>query len=51
MTGESLNIINKQVEKLKELFPETVTEGKVDWEKLQATLGKENIEFLNERFA
>jgi len=50
MTGESLNIINKQVEKLKELFPETVAEGKVDWEKLQATLGKENIEFLNERY-
>ena len=50
MTGESLNIINNQLEKLKELFPETVTEGKVDWEKLQATLGKENIEFLNERY-
>ena len=50
MTGESLNIINNQLEKLKELFPETVTEGKVDWEKLQATIGKENIEFLNERY-
>ncbi|MCK9427046.1 MAG: site-specific DNA-methyltransferase [Ignavibacteriaceae bacterium] len=38
------------MEKLKQLFPETVTEGKIDWEKLQATLGKENIEFLNERY-
>jgi adenine-specific DNA-methyltransferase len=50
MTGESVNIIQDQLEKLKELFPEAVTEGKVDWEKLQATLGKENIEFRNERY-
>ena len=50
MTGESLNIIQDQLEKLKQLFPETVTEGKIDWEKLQATLGKENIEFRNERY-
>ncbi|MDP2422895.1 MAG: DNA methyltransferase [Bacteroidales bacterium] len=38
------------MEKLKQLFPEAITEGKVDWEKLQATLGKENIEFKNERY-
>jgi adenine-specific DNA-methyltransferase len=50
MEGESLNIIQDQLEKLKQLFPETVSEGKIDWEKLQATLGKENIEFLNERY-
>ena len=50
MTGESLTIVQDQLEKLKQLFPETVTEGKIDWEKLQATLGKENIEFLNERY-
>jgi len=50
MTGESLNIIQNHLEKLKQLFPETVTEGKIDWEKLQATLGKENIEFRNERY-
>jgi adenine-specific DNA-methyltransferase len=50
MTGESLNIAKDQLEKLKQLFPETITEGKIDWEKLQATLGKENIEFLNERY-
>ncbi|MBE3094512.1 MAG: site-specific DNA-methyltransferase [Actinobacteria bacterium] len=50
MIGESLTIIQDQLEKLKQLFPETVTEGKIDWEKLQATLGKENIEFLNERY-
>ena len=50
MTGESLNILQDQLEKLKQLFPETFTEGKIDWEKLQATLGKENIEFHNERY-
>lgn len=50
ISGESLNIVNNQLEKLKFAFPEAVTEGKIDWEKLQATLGKENIEFLNERY-
>lgn len=57
MTGESLDNLSRsfgiqqdQLEKLKQLFPEAITEGKVDWEKLQATLGKENIEFKNERY-
>jgi adenine-specific DNA-methyltransferase len=50
MTGDSLNIQHDQLEKLKQLFPETVTEGKIDWEKLQVSLGKENIEFNNERY-
>jgi adenine-specific DNA-methyltransferase len=50
MEGESINIIDDQIEKLKQVFPEAVTERKIDWEKLQATLGKENIEFLNERY-
>jgi adenine-specific DNA-methyltransferase len=50
MTGESSNILKEQLEKLKQLFPEAYTEGKIDWEKLQATLGKENIEFSNERY-
>jgi adenine-specific DNA-methyltransferase len=50
MTGESLNIVEDQLEKLKQLFPESITDGKIDWEKLQATLGKENIVFSNERY-
>ena len=29
-----------QINKLKELFPEVITEGKIDWQKLQATLGE-----------
>jgi hypothetical protein len=34
MTGESLPIIQGHLEKLKQLFPESITEGKIDWEKL-----------------
>jgi len=50
MEGESLNIVQYQLEKLKQLFPESITEGKIDWEKLRATLGDQNIEFQNERY-
>ncbi len=49
MDGKSLNIPQTQLEKLKELFPEAISEGKVDWEKLKATLG-EDITFSNERY-
>lgn len=34
---------------LKALFPEVFSEGKIDWEKLKATLG-EDITFSNERY-
>lgn len=49
-----MNGINKlpQEEKLKQLkqiLPEAFSEGKVDWEKLKATLG-EDINFSNERY-
>lgn len=49
MNGESLDIKNDQLEKLKEFFPEVITEGKVDWEKLKASLGEE-VNFNNERY-
>lgn len=49
MDGKSLDIQQTQFEKLKELFPEAINEGKVDWEKLKATLG-EDITFSNERY-
>ena len=49
MDGKSLDIKQDKLEKLKELFPEVFTEGKVDWEKLKATLG-EDINFSNERY-
>lgn len=34
------NIIQEQIERLRRLFPECVTEGKVDFERLRATLGE-----------
>ncbi|MBS4066762.1 MAG: site-specific DNA-methyltransferase [Chitinophagaceae bacterium] len=49
MNGTSLDIKNDQLEKLRELFPEVFTEGKIDWEKLKASLG-EDINFNNERY-
>jgi adenine-specific DNA-methyltransferase len=46
----SMDIIDSQVEKLKELFPEVFTEGnKIDWEKLKLTLG-ETVDTGKERF-
>ncbi len=47
--GASLDIKSEQFEKMKALFPEAISEGKVDWEKLKATLGEE-ITFANERY-
>lgn len=49
MDGKSLDIRSLQLEKLKELFPEVITEDSVDWEKLRATLG-EDINFSHERY-
>jgi adenine-specific DNA-methyltransferase len=40
LNGESLNIVNENITKLKELFPEVFEEGKIDFEKLQNELGK-----------
>ena len=51
MNGKSLDILQDQLEKLKQLFPEAIIEGKIDWEKLQATLGKESaVGGLSERY-
>jgi len=35
----SADFLAEQIGRLKELFPEAFTEGKVDWDKLRATLG------------
>mgnify|MGYP001084416144 CR=1 FL=1 len=39
MDGKSQNITEEQINRLKELFPEVFTEGKIDWNRLKATLG------------
>ena len=40
MNGYNDNIHQQQIDKLQQLFPEVVAEGKIDWQKLQATLGE-----------
>lgn len=49
MKGTSLIPGEGKLEKLKELLPEAFTEGRIDWEKLQAALGRD-ITFSNERY-
>ncbi len=50
LSGESLNIVNENIEKLKALFPEAVSEGRVIWDDLKAELG-ELIETREERYS
>lgn len=45
----SMDVKAEQLSKLKSLFPEVFNEEKVDWEKLQRTLG-ESIDSGTERF-
>jgi adenine-specific DNA-methyltransferase len=49
LDGKSMNIIEQNIEKLKEIFPEVFSEGKIDFSKLEEELGtfKENE---NERY-
>ncbi|WP_347175174.1 site-specific DNA-methyltransferase [Polaribacter uvawellassae] len=49
MKGESLTPQQEKLNALKQILPEVFAEGKVDWEKLKATLG-EDINFSNERY-
>ncbi|MEK4873383.1 site-specific DNA-methyltransferase [Bacillus sp. FSL W8-0102] len=49
LDGKSLDLVKTNIESLKKLFPEVVTEGKIDFEKLKLVLGEE-IEKRNERY-
>jgi len=49
LDGNSMNIVNENIEKLKEIFPEVFSENKIDFEKLQEELG-EFVEKENERY-
>ncbi|UZH55837.1 site-specific DNA-methyltransferase [Salinimicrobium tongyeongense] len=49
MNGTSLAPQKEKLEQLKKILPEVFSEGKIDWEKLKATLG-EDINFSNERY-
>jgi adenine-specific DNA-methyltransferase len=49
MDGKSFTPVQEKIDALRQVLPEVFSEGKVDWEKLKATLG-ENINFSNERY-
>jgi len=49
MDGESIDIKQIRLQRLKEFFPELFAEGQLDWEKLKAAFG-EDINFANERY-
>ena len=49
MDGTSLTPQEIKLQQLKELLPEAFSEGKIDWEKLQLTLGRD-IDLSNERY-
>jgi adenine-specific DNA-methyltransferase len=47
--GKSLTPQEEKLKQLKAILPEAFAEGKIDWEKLKATLG-EDVNFSNERY-
>lgn len=49
MNGYSQTPQEERVKALQSLMPEVFNEGRIDWEKLKATLG-ENVNFSNERY-
>ncbi|MBN2654577.1 MAG: site-specific DNA-methyltransferase [Nitrospirae bacterium] len=49
MHGESMDIKQDRLQKLKEQFPELFAEEQLDWEKLKAAFG-DDINFANERY-
>jgi adenine-specific DNA-methyltransferase len=49
LDGKSLDITKENIQALKQLFPEIVTEGKIDFDKLRVVLGDE-IETRKEKY-
>ncbi len=47
--GSSLNIVKSNIEQLKALFPDSVSEGKIDFDKLREALG-DAVETQEERY-
>ena len=47
--GSSLNIVETNIDKLKTLFPDIFSEGKIDFDKLRETLG-DTLEIQEERY-
>ncbi|HWO95848.1 MAG TPA: site-specific DNA-methyltransferase [Bacillus sp. (in: firmicutes)] len=49
LDGKSLDLAKENIQALKQLFPEIVTEGKIDFDKLKVVLGEE-IETRKEKY-
>lgn len=49
MDGMSMALTKENIERIKELFPNVVTEGKIDFEKLMEVLGEE-VDLSKERY-
>ncbi|MBB5149568.1 site-specific DNA-methyltransferase [Ureibacillus thermosphaericus] len=49
LDGKTFNVVQDNIEKLKQLFPEVFTENKIDFEKLLLTFG-EHVEKEQERY-
>jgi adenine-specific DNA-methyltransferase len=49
LEGETFNVVQDNIDKLKALFPEVLTENKIDIDKLRIALG-ENVEKEKERY-
>lgn len=49
LNGESRNITQDNIDKLKQIYPEVFNENKIDFDKLQAVLG-ENIDTEDEKY-
>lgn len=50
LNGTSMNIVQDNIEKLKQIFPEVFSENKIDFETLQQLLGKE-VDVEQERYS
>ena len=49
LDGKSMDLTQENIQALKQLFPEIVTEGKIDFDKLKVVLGEE-IETRKEKY-
>ena len=50
LNGESKDIVSDNISKIKEIFPEVITEGKIDFKKLELILG-EDIDDSREKYS
>ena len=50
MNGQTLDLVKDNISKLKEIFPEVVTEDKIDFEKLKLILGGD-VDVDSERYS